>query len=135
MKEKKPINIEVGHNVKLRREEAGLTQETFAELIGLGVKHVSAIECGAAGVSLSTLRRISKVLSIPADTILFGTMDATEQQKRYSELQVLFLRLSRLPSNKFQAVKEIIDRLLEALAIDYIVPNVCEDVEMKNKKN
>lgn len=135
MKEKKPINIEVGHNVKLRREEAGLTQEMFAELIGLGVKHVSAIECGAAGVSLSTLRRISKVLSVPADTILFGTVDTKEQQERYSELQVLFLRLSRLPFNKFHAVKEIIDRLLEALAIDYTVQNTWKNVETKDKKD
>ena len=48
MKEKKPINIEIGLNVKQVRESAGLTQESFAELIGLGVKHISAIECGAA---------------------------------------------------------------------------------------
>ena len=60
MKEKKPINIEVGRYVKQCREDAGLTQEVFAELIGLGVKHVSAIECGAVGVSLPTLRRMSK---------------------------------------------------------------------------
>lgn len=120
MKEKKPINIEVGQNVKRSREEAGLTQEAFAELIGLGVKHVSAIECGAVGVSLSTLRRISVALSIPADTILFGTMDVAGQQKRYSELQVLSLRLSRLPPNKFRVVKDIVDRLLEALATENI---------------
>ena len=33
MKEKKPINIEIGLNVKQVRESAGLTQESFAELI------------------------------------------------------------------------------------------------------
>ena len=47
MKEKKPINVEIGQNVKQIRESAGLTQESFAELIGLGEKHVSAIERGA----------------------------------------------------------------------------------------
>jgi len=118
VKEKKPINMEVGHNVKQSREEAGLTQEVFAEMIGLGVKHVSAIECGSVGVSLSTLRRISKVLSVPADAILFGTSDETVRQEQYSELQILVSRLSCLPPNKFRIVKEIIDRLLEALAID-----------------
>lgn len=118
MKEKKPINIEIGQYVKQNREEAGLTQEAFAELIGLGVKHVSAIECGAVGVSLSTLRRISQVLSVPADAILFGVPDKIEQDIRYSELQVLFSRLSRLPPNKFRVMKEIMDRLLEALALE-----------------
>ncbi|MDE7244404.1 MAG: helix-turn-helix domain-containing protein [Oscillospiraceae bacterium] len=118
MKEKKPINIEVGQYVKQCREEAGLTQEAFAELIGLGVKHVSAIECGAVGVSLSTLRRMSKALSVPADLLLFGTADEIERQGRFSELQVLFSRLSRLPPNKFRVVKDIMDKLLEALAME-----------------
>lgn len=118
MKEKKPLNIEVGQYVKQCREEAGLTQEAFAELIGLGVKHVSAIECGAVGVSLPTLRRMSTVLSVPADTLLFGAPDETARQDRDAELQVLFSKLSRLSSNKFRVVKDIIDRLLEALAIE-----------------
>lgn len=118
VKEKKPINIEVGQYVKQNREEAGLTQEAFAELIGLGVKHVSAIECGAVGVSLSTLRRISQVLSVPADAILFGPADKIEQDGRYLDLQALSLRLSRLPPNKFRVVKDILDRLLEALAME-----------------
>lgn len=38
MKEKKPINVEIGMRVQQAREAAGLTQERFAELIGLGVK-------------------------------------------------------------------------------------------------
>lgn len=118
MKEKKPINIEVGQYVKQCREDAGLTQESFAELIGLGVKHVSAIECGAVGVSLPTLRRMSRVLSVPADVLLFGSPDETEQQVRISELQGLLSRLSHLPPGKFRVVKDIIDKLLEALAME-----------------
>ena len=118
MKEKKTINIEVGSRIKKYREAAGLTQEVFSELIGLGVKHVSAIECGAVGVSLSTLKQVSTVLSIPADVLLFGEVDEIEQKNRTGELQLLFARLSRLPSNKFRVVKDIIDKLLEAFAIN-----------------
>lgn len=118
MKEKKPINIEVGQYVKQCREEAGLTQEAFAELIGLGVKHVSAIECGAVGVSLPTLRRMSKVLSVPADVLLFGTPNEAELQGRTLELQRLSSKLSRLPPNKFRVVKDIVDKLIEAMAIE-----------------
>ena len=118
MKEKKPINIEVGQYVKQVREEAGLTQETLAELIGLGVKHVSAIECGAVGVSLPTLRRMSEVLSVPADILLFGMPNEMEQRDRNSDLQLLFSRLSRLPLDKFCVVKDIIDKLLEVLIME-----------------
>ena len=87
-------------------------------MIGLGIKHVSSIECGAVGVSLSTLKQASTVLSIPADVLLFGEADETEQQYRTSELQLLFVRLSRLSPNKFNVVKDVVDRLLEAFAMD-----------------
>lgn len=118
MKEKKPVNLEIGRQVKQCREEAGLTQEAFAELIGLGVKHVSAMECGAVGVSLVTLRRISRALSVPADRLLFGESEEAERQSCDPELQALVSRLSRLPPGKFKAAKEMIAKLLEALAVE-----------------
>lgn len=118
MKDKKPINIEVGGRIKKYREAAGLTQEVFSELIGLGVKHVSSIERGVVGVSLSTLKRVSVVLSIPVDMLLFGEPNEVEQQKRASEIQLLISRLSRLPSKKFDLVKDIVDKLLEAFAVE-----------------
>ena len=62
MKEKKALNIAIGQNVKQLRESAGLTQERFAELVGLGEKHVSAIECGAVGLSLATLQKNMRVV-------------------------------------------------------------------------
>ena len=79
MKEKKTINIEIGQNIKRCRDSAGLTQERFAELIGLGVKHISAIECGAVGISIPTLMRVCKVLSVSSDEVLFGLPDTDEQ--------------------------------------------------------
>ena len=117
MKEKKPINIEIGQNVKQSREAAGLTQEDFAELVGLGVKHISAIECGAVGLSLSTLKRFCSVLSVSADALLFGVPDATQQGRRASEVQQVTSRLAHLPDNEFRVVKEVLDKVLEAMAV------------------
>ena len=115
MKEKKPINVEIGQNVKRVRESAGLTQESFAEMLGLGVKHVSAIECGAAGLSLATLQRICTVLSVPADMLLFGTTES-ESNERAAALSFITDRLSRLPDDRFWAVKEFLDKLLEVIS-------------------
>ena len=115
MKEKKPINLEIGQNVKQIRENAGLTQERLAELIGLGVKHLSAIECGAVGVSLATLKQLCVLLSVPADAILFGIESSNSEAER-SALQFLTDRLSHLPDADFWATKEILDKLLEVMA-------------------
>ena len=110
MKEKKPINLEIGQNVKQIRENAGLTQE------GLGVKHLSAIECGAVGVSLATLKQLCVLLSVPADAILFGIESSNSEAERSAALQFLTDRLSHLPDADFWATKEILDKLLEVMA-------------------
>ena len=115
MKEKKQINLEIGQNVKRVRESTGLTQEQLAELIGLGVKHVSAIECGAVGVSLPTLKQLCTLLSVPADTILFGEVSVGESE-RADALRFITDRLAHLPDNDFWAAKEILDKLLEVMA-------------------
>ena len=46
VKEKKPLNVEIGQNVKRVREQSGLTQESLGELIGLGEKHISPLSVG-----------------------------------------------------------------------------------------
>lgn len=38
MLNKKSLNVEIGSRIKEARESAGLTQERFAELIGMGTK-------------------------------------------------------------------------------------------------
>ena len=115
MREKKPINVEIGERVKQVREAAGLTQEAFSEMIGLGEKHISAIECGAVGVSLPTLKRICEALSIPADFLLFGTPEEISKEDRVSEIEAISIRLSHLPPHKFRVIKEVLDKILEAM--------------------
>lgn len=72
MQERKEINIKIGARIKAEREKAGLTQERFSEVIGMGTKSVSVLERGTVGISLSTLKKICRVLSVSSDRILFG---------------------------------------------------------------
>jgi len=117
VKEKKPINIEVGQRIKERREAAGLTQETLAEMVGLGVKHISAIERGAIGVSLPTLKRVCTVLSVSADDLLFDAPDAAAQSEQERTIHQVSKRLSRLPANELKVMKELLDKAFEAMAV------------------
>ncbi len=109
MQERKEINVEIGNRIKAEREKAGLTQERFSELIGLGPKSVSALERGAVGISLTTLKNICTVLSISSDLILFGRTG----QNNASELTA---RLERLSPKQYEIAEEIFFKLLEAFA-------------------
>lgn len=110
-KERKEINIQIGKAIKEARECANLTQARFAEMVQLGTKNVSAIECGNVGVSLETLKRICTVLSVSSDHILFG--EQTE-----NNISFLMERLKRLTEEQLDITVDIVNKLLEAFALN-----------------
>ena len=74
MREKKDINIEIGGNIQVAREQAGYTQDTLSEMLGMTPNHLSAIERGASGISLEALQRLCRLLGVSADRIILGPM-------------------------------------------------------------
>ena len=108
---KKEINVAIGANIKRAREKAGFTQEEFSEMIGLGPKSLSAAERGTVGISLSTLQRICRTLSVSSDSILF---DAVET----NDVAELTARLKLLSPRQFKIANEMVCKLLEAFSLD-----------------
>lgn len=111
MNVKKDINIEIGANIKREREKAGLTQDQFSEMIGIGSKSLSAIERGTVGISLSALRRVCNTLSISSDALLFP--NAPE-----NDISNLAKRLQRLTPEQYEIANSIMGKLLEAFALE-----------------
>ena len=110
MREKKEINVEVGRRVRKAREAAGLTQERFAELIGISPQNVSCVERGLAGVSLTVLRRMCQILHVSSDFLLLGEGAA-------NDAEALARRLGQLPPEQFRVVREVINSVLELTAL------------------
>lgn len=106
MHERKEINGQVGHQTRKAREAAGLTQERFAQLIGISPQNVSCVKRGLAGVSLTVLRRMCEILQVSSDTLLIGDL-------RNNDVDVIAGRLRQLPPEQFRVVWEVINRLLE----------------------
>ena len=52
------------------RAKARLTQEQFAELIGISFKHYSQIERGSNGMSIKTMVKICDALGLTPDQLL-----------------------------------------------------------------
>lgn len=73
MREKKEINIQIGEQVRIAREQAKLTQETLAEKIEVSPQYISDLERGVVGIALPTLKRLCCVLGVSSDQILFGS--------------------------------------------------------------
>lgn len=73
MREKKEINIQIGEQVRLAREQAKLTQEVLAERIDVSPQYISDLERGVVGIALPTLKKLCSALGVASDQILFGT--------------------------------------------------------------
>ncbi len=64
--------ISVGTRIKTARKAKNLTQESLAESVDVGCQHISDIERGICGLSVSTLIELCRVLEVSADYLLFG---------------------------------------------------------------
>lgn len=110
MKEKKEINIQIGKEIKNVREQIGLTQAEFGELISLDTKNVSDIERGVTGIKISTLKRICENLSISSDTLIFGNQQA-------NDVEYMIERLRHLPAHKYNLIVELINKIIETFVL------------------
>ncbi len=110
MKNKKQINMNVGYRIKIYREKAGLTQEKFSEKINMGVKNLSAVECGNVGISLTTFKKICEVLCVSSDELLFETLPE-------NNVDVINSKIKRLSPKQFELVDDILKKLIEFSSI------------------
>lgn len=60
----------VGRNLRARRQERGLSQEDFADAIGVHRTYLGDVERGERNISLQRLERIAKELGIEARSLL-----------------------------------------------------------------
>lgn len=110
MREKEIIDPELGHRIQVAREYLGLTQDTLSEMIGMGQKNLSNVEGGRVGISVNTLKRICRALSVSSDSLLFGAPPQNDQAE-------LSERLANLPPARFSVAKRQLAILLEAFAL------------------
>ena len=75
MRKRKEINVQIGANIQVARERAGLTQDKLSELIGVTPNHISAIERGIYGISLENLQKICVLLNVSDTCSRFVTLN------------------------------------------------------------
>lgn len=68
----------MGARIRKQREYMELSREQLAELLDVTPKFCSDIELGNKGISVQTLCRLSNVLRLSTDYILFGEQKETD---------------------------------------------------------
>lgn len=109
MKKRKDINIEIGNNIRLIRENSNLTQEQFGELVSLGAKNISDIERGITGITVGTLKRICETTCVSSDFILFGDKDI-------NNIEHIIKQLERLPKDELTIIQDLLNKLFSTFS-------------------
>lgn len=67
---KHELQLALGRNLRRRREELGLSQEKFAEILGYHRTYAGALERGEKNLSLQSLETLAAVLEVDPRDLL-----------------------------------------------------------------
>lgn len=76
-----PIDTHVGHRLKLRRTELGLSQQVIAERLGLTYQQLQKYEAGRNRIGAGRLYEIAGVLGVPLRYFYEGVAGAAQASR------------------------------------------------------
>jgi transcriptional regulator with XRE-family HTH domain len=109
----RPRKDEPGNNgfpqrLSTLRKERSLTQQALAELVGLGITQMKRYEAGASQPTLDVIRKLSQVLRVSADELLFGKAERGPDE----DLRLQFEAISRFSDDEKKVVRSVLEGLL-----------------------
>lgn len=93
----------VGKRIKKARSEKGLTQEKFAEELGVSVSFISQVESGNKKFNLSRISEVSKILERPITYFVEGY-----EIKSNSDLEEIIAILKEMSDKQLKLALDII---------------------------
>jgi transcriptional regulator with XRE-family HTH domain len=103
------IDKRIGKRIKECREELGLTQDAFAEKLGLSTNYISTVERGASFPRCEKLIAIINGLETSADAIF---CDVIEHSTDYQASR-LSAELSELPQDVQKRILQMLDLMIK----------------------
>lgn len=103
------IDKRIGERIKQCREQLGLTQEQFAERLGLTTNYISTVERGASFPRCEKLIAIINGLETSADAISCDVITHTSEYRS----GILSEELKELPAEEQQRILEIVELMIK----------------------
>jgi len=116
-----PVDVEVGHRIRIERLARGLSQTALANQLGVTFQQVQKYEKGVNRVGAGRLTKIAEVLGIAVGTFFTGkeVLD-TEQNKKTDEASPLKLLTVSGAFRLLRAYAEIEDSNLRRSIVDLV---------------
>lgn len=116
-----PVDVEVGHRIRIERLSRGLSQTALANQLGVTFQQVQKYEKGVNRVGAGRLTKIAEVLGVPVGTFFTGKeiLDS-EQDKTPGEASPLKLLTVSGAFRLLRAYAEIEDSTLRRSIVDLV---------------
>jgi transcriptional regulator with XRE-family HTH domain len=116
-----PVDIEVGHRIRIERLARGLSQTALANQLGVTFQQVQKYEKGVNRVGAGRLTKIAQVLGIEVGTFFSGKdILATEDKKEGGEASPLKLLTVSGAFRLLRAYGDIEDSNLRRAIVDLV---------------
>ncbi len=103
---------EMGSRIRTQRELLGYTREQLAEKLDVSTKFCSDIELGVKGVSIQTLAKLTELLHLSADYILFGE----RINENSAELETISLFSRKCPEKHLNNLITIVSTFINSVS-------------------
>jgi transcriptional regulator with XRE-family HTH domain len=112
-----PVDVEVGHRIRIERLARGLSQTALANQLGVTFQQVQKYEKGVNRVGAARLQQIANALDVPVTFFYDGDNKAREVESLLFLDSAFSLRLLRAYSKiKDQTVQRQLVSLMESIA-------------------
>ena len=102
------IDKRISKRIKERREQLGLTQEQFAEKLGVATNYISTIERGASFPRCEKLILLLNGLETSADAIFCDVLNHSVSYKA----SMLSEKLEDLPADEQKRILEMVEMMI-----------------------
>jgi transcriptional regulator with XRE-family HTH domain len=98
------IKNQIGKSIQLWRKQRKMTQEDFADLVGISVHGISSIERGVNSPALKTIEKISKVLNVPISEFYRSELDKKDNVKKHELISAILGILHKLNDDELEII-------------------------------
>ena len=117
-----PVDVEVGHRIRIERLARGLSQTALANQLGVTFQQVQKYEKGVNRVGAGRLTKIAEVLGVPVGTFFAGKeiLDSEDRESAAGEASPLKLLTVSGAFRLLRAYADIEDATLRRSIVDLV---------------
>jgi|SRR5688572_25631430 transcriptional regulator with XRE-family HTH domain len=116
-----PVDVEVGHRIRIQRLSRGMSQTALANHLGVTFQQVQKYEKGVNRVGAGRLTRIAEVLGIPVNAFFTGKEMLDDEDAKPGEASPLKLLTVPGAFRLLRAYSDLDDSNLRRSIVDLVV--------------